>query len=83
MGVMVLVPVGKGVMVAVGTVAVKVAVGGMGVIDGVKLGGMGVDVIVLVGKGVGKAIFPVITAPALLNPIKATIQRMITRLPNV
>ena len=74
---------GRGVIVAVGTVGVSVAVGGIGVWVGVALGGAGVKVCVEVGRGVGKAKLPVKTAPALLNPIKATIQTIITKVPKV
>ena len=81
MGVIVLVAVGSGVDVAVGTVGEGVGVGGMGVSVGVAVGGAGVEVYVAVGTRVGMAIFPPTTAPALLNPITPTMLRIATRLP--
>ena len=80
---MLLVAVSGGVLVIVGTVAVKVKVGGIGVSVGVELGGAGVGVCVEVGYGVGIAIFPVTIAPALLNPITAIILKITIRLPKV
>ncbi len=78
-----LVAVGNGVAVAVGTVGEGLGVGGMGVFVGVEVGGTGVAVWVAVGTSVGIAIFPPTTRPALLNPITKTIASMDTTLPRV
>ena len=78
-----LVAVGSGVAVAVGTVGDGVGVGGTGVSVGVKVGGTGVPVKVAVGTRVGMAIFPLTTAPALLKPMTKTIPKIVTTLPRV
>jgi hypothetical protein len=75
--------VGKGEAVAVGTVGDGVGLDGIGVLVGVPVGGAGVAVKVLVGIGVGMAILPPNITPALLNPIRPTILRMVMTLPRV
>ena len=78
-----MVAVGGGVEVAVGTVGVRDGVGGSGVSVAVAVGGAGVRDGVEDGGRVGSAILPLTTAPALLRPITPTRDKIATRLPRV